>query len=300
MNQEVDRRRPVHYADARLQEHPITVHLAGCGGTGSQVLTGLARIHRGLLGLGHPFGLDVIAFDPDRVSAANIGRQLFSDADIGSSKAITLVHRLNCFFDTDWRAFPDAYTGEQAGAADVLITCIDSARGRREIAKRLINACHNDIYPYWLDCGNARRSGQVLLCKGGKQPLTAHTVQVRNPELMATMLAGDHVGRGSPISAPLPALWDMLPEVFQADAPEDPMPSCSLAEALAEQDLFINQEIATKALQTLWLLLSDGRITHHGSWVGLEDGCRSTPVPVPSGSCNVKQSKSKRKVSTNG
>ena len=68
----------VHYTDSYLMspQHPVTVNLIGAGGTGSQVLTCLARLDTALRGLGHP-GLFVTLYDPDTVTEANIGRQLF-------------------------------------------------------------------------------------------------------------------------------------------------------------------------------------------------------------------------------
>ena len=46
----------VHYTDSYLlvPQHPVTVNLIGGGGTGSQVLTNLARLDVTLRALGHP------------------------------------------------------------------------------------------------------------------------------------------------------------------------------------------------------------------------------------------------------
>lgn len=61
----------VHYIDNYLvnPQHPVTVNLIGAGGTGSQVLTCLARLDVALRGLGHP-GLFVTLYDPDIVTEA--------------------------------------------------------------------------------------------------------------------------------------------------------------------------------------------------------------------------------------
>ena len=59
--------------------------------TGSQVITNLARMSMALQALGHP-GLHVTVFDPDTVSQANIGRQLFSETELGLNKAVSLSH----------------------------------------------------------------------------------------------------------------------------------------------------------------------------------------------------------------
>ena len=101
----------VHYIDNYLinPQHPVTVNLIGAGGTGSQVLTCLARLDTALRGLGHP-GLFITVYDSDIVTEANIGRQLFSPSDIGLNKAQCLVTRMNNFFGNDWKAVPDART----------------------------------------------------------------------------------------------------------------------------------------------------------------------------------------------
>ena len=46
----------VHYTDSYLMnpQHPVTVNIIGAGGTGSQVLTCMARLDVTLRALGHP------------------------------------------------------------------------------------------------------------------------------------------------------------------------------------------------------------------------------------------------------
>src|ERR1039457_5234490 len=87
-----------------------SVVLIGCGGTGSQVLSGLARLHLSLIALGHP-GLDVHAYDPDTVSNSNVGRQLFAQSDVGLNKASVLVNRLNMYYGLSWKATPSKFKG---------------------------------------------------------------------------------------------------------------------------------------------------------------------------------------------
>ena len=81
----------IHYTDRYLlnPHHPVTVFVIGAGGTGSQVATNLARMSIALQALGHP-GLHLTVFDPDTVTEANIGRQLFSESELGLNKAVAL------------------------------------------------------------------------------------------------------------------------------------------------------------------------------------------------------------------
>ena len=82
----------IHYTDSYLLKpyHPVTIHVAGAGGTGSQVITNLARMNVALQALGHP-GLHVTVFDPDIITEANIGRQLFSETELGQGKATAMT-----------------------------------------------------------------------------------------------------------------------------------------------------------------------------------------------------------------
>lgn len=240
-------------------QRAIKVAVIGAGGTGSQLVNGLARLHVAMLSLGHPAGLHVGVWDGDNVSPANIGRQLFSPGDIGRNKASVLVHRLNCYFPSlGWQARPERF-GEgtnlrfefHSGDAlpDILITCVDTAKARREIAEAVQKRV--GLYstgPLWLDCGNSQRSGQVMLASMSRE-------------------------------STLPRMEQLLPEIFDTSIPEDDRPSCSLAEALESQDLFINQAIATYAGQLLWTLIRQGELSICGYWVNLEEG-RVVPEPI--------------------
>jgi PRTRC genetic system ThiF family protein len=156
----------MHFTDAYLLNptHPVTVNLAGCGGTGSQVLTALSRINHTLVALGHP-GLHVTTFDPDHITEANLGRQLFSASDAGLNKAVVLTALLNRFFSTGWEAVPDFYKNEPA---NIVITCVDNVKSRMEIADGLLSQPDNDKRHdfdkplYWLDFGNTQNAGQVI------------------------------------------------------------------------------------------------------------------------------------------
>src|SRR5688572_19591634 len=120
----------IHFTDNYLinPPNPILVNLIGVGGTGSQVLSSLARINISLVQLGHP-GVYVRAFDNDIISPANIGRQLFSQSELGLYKSVALINRLNRFFGTNWKAVPMKYNPENITAvckeygANITISC---------------------------------------------------------------------------------------------------------------------------------------------------------------------------------
>jgi PRTRC genetic system ThiF family protein len=226
----------------------IIIHLIGVGGTGSQVLTCLARLHLALRALGHPHGLQVTVFDPDSVSESNIGRQLFAPSEIGRNKAVALVTRINTWYGLGWQAVPHKW--QPPRGCDLVISCVDTAATRREIASVIDN---NPYYgaPYWLDCGNAQQSGQVFL-----------TRNLNHKE------------------SRLPQMRDVLPEIFDESLVEDNRPSCSLAEALESQGLYVNQHMATWACTLLEKFFREGKLSICGYWINLETGS-VVAMPIP-------------------
>jgi len=100
-----DTRTAVHIVNKEILQpyNPVTINLVGAGGTGGQVLTALARMNHALVSLNHP-GLMVSVFDDDTVTRANLGRQLFTTAELGLHKSVALINRINRFFGTSWKA----------------------------------------------------------------------------------------------------------------------------------------------------------------------------------------------------
>ncbi|HEY1042379.1 MAG TPA: PRTRC system ThiF family protein [Telluria sp.] len=241
----------MHLTPARLLDRQVHIALIGCGGNGSQMLTGLARLNHAIRALGHP-GLHVHVYDPDTVSEANMGRQLFGAFDVGQSKAHVLVNRINAFFGTAWQAHFNRYEGTDHRTEDILVVCVDSARARHAIAAR----AKRSSAQYLMDLGNRASDGQVVF-----------------GEL-------DQPDQRPASSTPLPHPYAMFPELVDHTAPEDDTPSCGLAQALERQELFINQAVVTPALSLLWELFRHGRLTWHGAFVNLRTGSMR-PIPVP-------------------
>lgn len=240
----------VHFADKYIinPTHQITVNLVGIGGTGSMVLSSLARIDCALRSLGHP-GLYVTAFDPDVVTEANIGRQLFSPSDIGLNKAVVLVSRINTYFGYDWQAIPEEYDIVET-PTNITITCVDTVKARMNIAQVLsVSGGEDDKHRlYWLDFGNMTNRGQIVL---------GTLDEIEQPE-------SDQYKTISNLKT-VTELFD-LSQIRD----EDSGPSCSLAEALHKQDLFINSSLSQLGCALLWKLLSTGMIDYHGTFLNLE------------------------------
>jgi hypothetical protein len=70
---------------------------------------------------------------------------------------------------------------------------------------------------------------------------------------------------------------DLYPDM--GEGKKDQGPSCSVGQALSRQDLFINQWVATCALELLWKCFRRGFITNHGAFVDL-DTMNVRPLPV--------------------
>lgn len=264
--------------------NPIVVNLIGAGGTGSQFLTALARMNHALIALNHP-GFAVRVFDDDKVEEANLGRQLFSSAELGLHKAVALVNRINLFFGTNWKAVPEKYNSEMLkdspdmGMAELTISCVDTVKARFEIAGLLskIYTTHKHSYHhplYWMDFGNSRDTGQVILST------IAHIEQPASKKF-------EVVSR-------LPLVTDEFKELLESSDRNDNTPSCSLAEALTKQDLFINSALASLGASLLWQVFKEGILFNRGFFLNLKD-FRAQPIKVtPEADNKVKVLKPKR------
>ena len=241
----------------RKSENEIGVLLVGCGATGSQVLSGLARIHVSLRALGRP-GLDVVAMDGDRVAVSNIGRQLYSRSDLGRNKAEVFITRVNMFFGLRWKAVPHMLTARMSAESiprgfhsQFVITAVDTVEARELVAKHVKSDYH-------LDLGNTRDTGQVVL--GTRRKIA----QPKGEE--------DVVSK-------LPTVFDLYRDIKVFEKGEIQGPSCSVADALKKQDLFINQAVATQAVHLLWDGFRQGYLTNHGAFINL--GAASVrPLPI--------------------
>lgn len=250
----------IHYTERDLLDpnHSVEVHLVGAGGTGSLVLAELGRIDHALRQLGHP-GLHLTCFDPDEVSEANIGRQLFSPADIGENKARILVERVNRFYGLSWESRPRVYEERSSGVPKILITAVDTASARIAIGNMFQGIKENKRPYYWLDFGNRQNDGQTIL--GTMQKIGQPDV---GPSCSASRLA---------------TVIEMYPNLAQEDRSQDQGPSCSLGEALNRQDLFINRVVASFGCTILWKLFRNARISVCGCFVNLES-LRVNPLSV--------------------
>lgn len=260
----------VHFTDNELisPTNPISVNLVGAGGTGSQVLTALARMNHALTELNHA-GLIVRLWDDDVITEANLGRQLFTESELGLHKSVALINRTNRFFGTNWKAETRRFEKDCYGRlpenakATITITCVDNVQARFRVAEILKEKSNYRNYSnemkYWIDMGNSQYTGQVLLStvRAIRQPKSEKYETVSN----------------------LPFITEEFGELLKQSEAEDDTPSCSLAEALTKQDLYINSTLAQMGSSLLWSLFHNGLTENRGFFLNLKD-FRTQPIKV--------------------
>ena len=245
-----------HSIHPGLLTSTVNVLVVGAGGTGSRVIEALLNLHRALIAKGHPGGLSVTVVDPDTVSQSNIGRQAFYPSDVGSFKSITLVNRVNMALNGTRRWYASTEFLQPGSAltrnTHIVIGAVDSRLARYAIKESIV-AMRRDL-TYWLDFGNKTSQGQAILGQicGSKKDM-------------------DSPGR-------LPHAGELFPDLVNPNVvDDDDGPSCSLAEALERQSLYINQAVTIQGMNILWNLFTKGVIANHGAFIDLD---RNTVLPL--------------------
>ncbi len=182
---------------------------------------------------------EITLIDDDVVSEANLARQCFCADDVGRPKSVVLAQRASAFFGISIKAQATRYEGGYLNDADNAVV----VGCVDNVATRKVIAKATKGRAYWLDLGNADHSGQVVL--------------------------GGHG---------LPTVLDLYPDLIKSKDKKS-APSCSAAESLERQDLFINPLVATLAGNLLWKLMRTGRLTHHGYVINLNEGI-ALPIKV--------------------
>jgi len=242
-------------------EREAAIVLVGCGGTGGFLAEAICRL---LIGT----DAQLYLVDPDRVEPHNVARQAFDRMDVGRFKAEVLAERLSRHFGREVGysllpydpEFHTAVLGESRSRLSLIVGCVDNAAARRFIAASLDRRAVGYGYPpsgravWWLDCGNGRNSGQVLLGN------------VTQPDgLRGAFLSGTTLCRALP--APSLQRPDLL------DAPPTPQPEADCAEAIThgDQGPTINQVVASIAGSYVEKLLA-GSCAWMASYFDLDDG----------------------------
>lgn len=137
--------------------------------------------------------------------------------------------------------------------ANITITCTDNVKSRMDLWKVLKAVPESDYTNhgtpiYWIDFGNSQSSGQVVL---GTVPRKIKQPESHLYETVSSLKVVTRLVRYSKIKD------------------NDSGPSCSLAEALEKQDLFINSTLAQLGCNLLWKMFRHGMIEYHGLYLNL-------------------------------
>jgi PRTRC genetic system ThiF family protein len=236
------------------QFESITLALVGCGGTGSWLAPSVVRVARLL---SEKFGKRVHVFfvDPDKVEQKNCYRQNFCEAEVGRFKADSLAYRYGLAWGVEVIALSDRFKNIHHSelmqtASRLIIGCVDGPAGRKEIFDGVL---HNSG-AWWLDCGNHKSAGQVLLGCGGSSP---------DP----FSLPGFCSWLPLP-STQHPELLELIPEIER----EGENLSCADLALLDSQGLSINQRIASEAADFLVRMLITRDLERMATYIDLASG----------------------------
>ncbi|MGB3204222.1 MAG: ThiF family adenylyltransferase [Crinalium sp.] len=153
-----------------LNHSQVDITVVGLGGTGSWLAASVVRIARTLNNLGKKTKVTFV--DPDIVESANVLRQCFCDSEIGLNKAKTLALRYSLAWGMEIYAIAAPFNCKmldlRTDTLFVVIGCTDNAAARTKLAETLSEnyyAWSTSVLPkvWYLDCGNSKTSGQVLL-----------------------------------------------------------------------------------------------------------------------------------------
>ncbi|MBX3282052.1 MAG: ThiF family adenylyltransferase [Acidobacteria bacterium] len=242
--------------------------LIGAGGTGSFAAPAIARLVFELKQIQNK-PVDMLIVDPDVVGSGNIPRSNFCAAEIGRYKAQTLAERITLAWGMEIEYSCEAFDAEKHlrrsmrdyRSLTVIVGCVDNHLARRDI--------HNAIDEFktygsldapgiwWIDSGNGRSSGQVLLGSTTKR------------QKHEKYFAGTSICR----SLPAPSL--VHPDLLEPEtkvASEINEASCPDRIRLGEQSLNINQRVAVEVAEMLSAMFLTRSLKRFASYFDLESG----------------------------
>jgi PRTRC genetic system ThiF family protein len=232
-------------------ENSVKLFLVGCGGTGSWLAPAVARVGKLLI---EKFNkeVEITFFDPDYVEEKNIYRQNFCAAEVGTNKAEALADRYGQAWGIEIGAMGKKFDRGYgfASGSSVIIGCVDNTDARKNISDYVNGCC-------WLDCGNTKNFGQILLGTGkGLEKAfaipgycgTLPYPHVQHPELIQkTQFNEKPKAKGEELSCADMALQD-------------------------SQGLAINQRMAAEAADYLVRMLITRDLKKFATYIDLESG----------------------------
>ncbi len=247
----------------------LKIFIIGGGGTGSFAAMAIARLAFELQRIGKTVEITII--DPDRVESGNIPRSNFCAAEIGRFKAQTLAERVTFAWGLEVSHINEELDYEKhikpggSGFKEltILVGCVDNHLARREIHYTLNESSryrsHDVPEMWWIDGGNGKSSGQVLIGSSVK------TDKPKNYFTTAT------------ICKKLPTPSVIHPELLEnQELPESrenvERLSCPELVRLGEQSLNINQRVAVEIAEMLTELLLVGNLRRFATYFDQTSG----------------------------
>lgn len=232
------------------------VVLVGCGGTGSQVARTLCRIVFDLRRRGHHTP-SIKFVDPDIVESKNVGRQMYLEGDVNTSKSVTLARRFNLAMGLNIVAYPELFDAEKhcGRYGTLLVGCVDNYLARIALSQ---------VHGIWLECGNELRAGSICLGNSNKKE-----------DVQRCIKSGQYTH--------LPNAALLFPQLLEPElAPEPkPIPAASCAELVetGDQSLLINDMVGIIAGEYLYKALNRLPIYSFLTYVDTESlSMRSVPI----------------------
>lgn len=241
----------------------IKLVLIGCGGTGSWLAGGIARVAWELVRMGRQ--VEVQFWDFDIVMNQNVPRQAFAPFEIGLNKAEALALRYSGSwginigvylkpFDPDGLQVKGYYYSHNQPLT-ILLGAVDNAKARRSIAEALEN---NDRYApsrWWIDTGNSRSSCQVLIGTHNR------TEELRDAFNLSCNALPSPVLQHPELLEPLP---EELPRASEKM-------SCAELVAANAQSMTINK-LASSLAEDMLVRLLTGKLTYFAAYADQESG----------------------------
>lgn len=243
--------------------------VVGAGGTGSFLIPAIARLMFELKQQQNK-PVEMLIVDPDVVEGGNIPRSNFCAAEMGAFKAQSLAKRITLAWGLECHYANELFDGDKhlkSSSSDyrsmtVIVGCVDNHFARRDIHlatdkyRRYGSSDAPDLW--WIDGGNGRLSGQVLL--------GSNTKRIK-PEQHFT---GMSICR----SLPAPSLVhpDLLEPEKRSRSEEVGRLSCADRIRLGEQSLNINQRVAIEMSEMLSEMFLTRSLKRFASYFDLETG----------------------------
>ncbi len=242
--------------------------VVGAGGTGSFFIPALARLIFELR-LHQSKPVEMLIVDPDTVESGNIPRSNFCSAEVGRPKAQTLAERITLAWGVETQYCCEKFDAEKHlkrstidyRSLTVMVGCVDNHLARRDIHNAIdsFRGYSSSDAPnlWWIDGGNGRSSGQVLLGSNTKRT---------KPEQHFT---------GTSICRSLPAPSLVHPDLLAAEkttVAEMERLSCPDRIRLGEQSLNINQRVAVEMAEMLTAMFLTRSLKRFATYFDLESG----------------------------